>query len=285
MDEIVYLNGSLIPKREASVSVADYGFLYGYGLFETMRAYGGVIFRLESHLERLIGSANELGITVDSSVLRQAVYDTLKANSLGNARVRLAVSAGEGSLVPDINSCRTPTVLVTAAGYTTLSEDVYVKGYRLITSDIRRNSRSPVSRLKTANYLECLLARQRAKADGYDEALLLNEAGCIAEAATANIFIVSQGTVVTPDEESGILPGITRDVIIELCKKLGIGIELRQILADEIVEADEAFISNSIVEIMPVTEIDGKSIGYGVAGSLTNLLRVAYRETVERETN
>ena len=284
MNTTVYLNGALVPKSEAMVSVSDYGFLYGYGLFETMRAYDSVIFRLDRHIERLIRSAGETGLTFDAEVLKQAVVDTVEANHLAGARVRLTVTGGEGSTAPDIGSCHHPTVLVTAVSYTPYDEEVYNRGFRLMTSRIRRNSRSPVSAMKTLNYLECLIARREAKAAGFDDGLLLNEAGFLAETAVSNIFLVREETIITPDEASGILPGVTREAVIETAEKLSLPVEIRSTAADEIREADEVFVTNSLMEIMPVRAIDGLPVGTGFPGKVTNLLRCGYQELVERET-
>ena len=284
MNTTVYLNGALVPKSEAMVSVSDYGFLYGYGLFETMRAYDSVIFRLDRHIERLIRSAGETGLTFDAEVLKQAVVDTVEANHLAGARVRLTVTGGEGSTAPDIGSCHHPTVLVTAVSYTPYDEEVYNRGFRLMTSRIRRNSRSPVSAMKTLNYLECLIARREAKAAGFDDGLLLNEAGFLAETAVSNIFLVRKETIITPDEASGILPGVTREAVIETAEKLSLPVEIRSTAADEIREADEVFVTNSLMEIMPVCAIDGLPVGTGFPGKVTNLLRCGYQELVERET-
>ncbi|MCK5434633.1 MAG: aminotransferase class IV, partial [Dehalococcoidales bacterium] len=156
MSEIVYLNGSLIPRSQASISALDYGFLYGYGLFETMRAYGGRVFRLDNHLRRLARSAEVLGLPIGTLNLEDAVMDTIQANQLSEARIRIAISIGEGGMVPDPSTCNRPTVLILAGHYQPYPEEVYEKGFRAVVSSIRRNSGSPLSRLKSANYLESL---------------------------------------------------------------------------------------------------------------------------------
>ena len=206
MEEIVYLNGAMVPRSEAKVPALDYGFLYGYGLFETMRAYSGIVFRLDSHITRLAKSADRLGIAVDTAILKKAVIDILKANGLRDARVRLTASIGEGSLVPDLHSCTTPSVLVVAAKYTPYADEVYQRGFRVIVSSIRRNSQSPVPAMKTANYVEGLLARQEAKAAGVDDALFFNDKGQLAEASTSNIFLVSKDILKTPPLQSRFIP-------------------------------------------------------------------------------
>jgi len=284
MEEIVYLNGAMVPRSQAKIPAMDYGFLYGYGLFETMRAYSGTVFRLDSHIARLAKSADRLGIAVDTAILKKAVTDTLKANGLREARVRLTVSIGEGSLVPDLHSCTAPGVLVVAAKYTPYADEVYQRGFRVIVSSIHRNSQSPVPAMKTANYMESLLARQEAKAAGVDDALFLNEKGQLAEVSTSNIFLVSKNVLKTPRQESGILPGITRGVILELAPQMGIMALESDILLEEIVGADEAFLTNSILEIMPVTNLNGKAIRDGRPGPITCRLMSAYKDLVLRET-
>lgn len=280
MSEIVYLNGSLIPRSQASISALDYGFLYGYGLFETMRAYGGRVFRLDSHLRRLARSAEILGLPIGTLDLKGAVMDTIQANQLSEARVRITISIGEGGMVPDPSTCNRPTVLILAGHYQPYPEQVYQKGFRAVVSSIRRNSGSPLSRLKSANYLESILARQEARAAGVDEALCLNEKGLLAEASMSNIFLVTDGILRTPGQESGILPGITRETILELASPLGINTLEHDIRLDELSQAQEAFLTNSLIEVMPLTEIDGKPIGSGRPGSVTKRLIVAYRKMV-----
>ena len=216
MSEIVYLNGSLMPRSKARISPLDYGFLYGFGLFETMRAYGGKVFRLNSHLSRLSHAAEILGLPIKTPNLKKAVADILHVNKLEDARIRITISPGEGAVVPDPSTCKKPTVLIMAQHYHPYPEEVYQKGFKAIVSSIRRNSQSPLSRLKSTSYLESILAKEEARAAGVDEALCLNEKGLLAEASMSNIFIITHGTLRTPGEENGILPGITRGTILEL---------------------------------------------------------------------
>jgi branched-chain amino acid aminotransferase group I len=280
MSAIVYLNGSLIPLSQARISVLDYGFLYGFGLFETMRAYKGKVFRLDSHLSRLAGSAEVLGFPVDTLELRSAVMDTLQANKLSDARIRITVSIGVGEITPDPSTCSGPTVLILAGNYQPHSEQVYQKGFRAIVSSICRNSQSPLARLKSANYLESMLARQEARAAGVDEALCLNEKGFLAEASMSNIFLVTDGILKTPVKESGILPGITRETVLELASQLGINSVEHNIRLDELFQAQEAFLTNSLIEVMPLTEVGGRPVGSGKPGLITRKLMAAYREVV-----
>ncbi len=280
MNEIVYLNGSLIPRSQARISVLDYGFLYGFGLFETMRAYGGRVFRLDSHLNRLVCSAKMLELPIEALALKGAVTETIQANKLSDARIRLAVSIGAGSMAPDPSTCGRPTVLILAEDYHPYPEQIYRKGFRALVSSIPRNSGSPLSRLKSANYLENMLAKREAKVAGVDEALCLNEKGLLAEASMSNIFLVDDGVLRTPGEESGILPGVTRGVVLELALRLGIGTLEHDVSLEEIVGAQEAFLTNSLIEIMPLTGIEGRQIGSGRPGPVTRRLMANYRKLV-----
>jgi branched-chain amino acid aminotransferase len=281
MEQIVCLNGSLVPRSQAKISPFDLGFLYGYGLFETMRAYSGRVFRLDKHLERLSKSAKALSLPLDAFALKRACHDTLKANKLKDARIRLTASMGESEAAPDLPKHPKPTVLVTAARYVPFSVEAYRKGYKVVVSTIGRDSQSPLSRLKSINYLNNILARREAKASGADEAILLNERGFLCEGSTSNIFLVSKKTIITPGEESGCLPGITRQVVIELAQGLGISLARREVRLEELLHADEAFITNSIMELMPVSEVNGQRIG---RGKITERLMQAYKETVVKET-
>ena len=282
MPETIYLNGRLILRSKAKLSPFDYGFLYGYGLFETMRAYEGHIFRLERHLARLRHSAQTLGLAnrLAAFDLEAACTATLEANKLKDARLRLTVSAGEGDATPDPSTCSSPTVLVTARNIVPLPSEKYELGFKAALSSLCRNSQSPLSRLKSACYMESILARMAARATRCDEAILLNEQGYLAEGSTSNIFLTSNGKLITPSLESGILPGITRETVLEIARASNIKNVERQIELKELIEAEEAFVTNSILELMPLTWFDGKPIGTGKPGQLTKKLIAAYKELV-----
>jgi len=296
MAEIVYLNGHLVPRSKARLSPFNHGFLYGYGLFETMRAYDGCIFRLDRHLVRLYHSAEVLGLAPNviaspgpegsegaaKQSLETACLQTLNANKLKDARLRLTVTAGEGDMTPDPTTCSGLTVLVTAKNLIPLPPEKYELGFKAVLSSVHRNSQSPLSRLKSTSYLDNLLARMEAKAAGADEAILLNERGVLAEGSTSNIFLVSKGILITPSLESGVLPGITREAVLEIAQALSIRTEEREVELRELMEADEAFITNSILEIMPLTWFDGNPIGTGKLGQLTKKLMAAYTKLVNR---
>lgn len=285
MGEVIYLNGKLISASEARLSPFDYGFLVGFGLFETLRSYNGYIFRLDRHLDRLMKSAGVLGIAskLSNIDLKGACYQILKSNGLTDARIRLTVSAGEGDIVPDPSTCREVTVFIVARGMKPLAEALYERGYRVKLSGIRRNSQSPISRHKSISWLENVLARSEARAAGADDALLLNERGFVAECSASNIFLVTDGVLRTPSLESGILRGVTREVVLELAQALGIATVEGQVELRELLAAEEAFLTSSIIEVMPLTQLDGRLIGDGKPGAITRRLMSAYRELVAKE--
>jgi branched-chain amino acid aminotransferase len=286
MEELVYLNGRLLPSSQAWLSPFDHGFLYGYGLFETMRAYSGRVFRLAQHLDRLKRSAAFMGLTekIAQYDLARAVSDILQANHLGDARVRLTVSAGPGEIVPDPDHCVEPTVFVIARPYTPLSDEVYERGFQACLSSFRRDSLSPLSRLKSSSYLLSVLARREAKLAGTDEALLLNEKGGLTEGSISNLFIVSGGVVLTPPLESGILPGVTRETVLEMTPSLGMNAVETRLVPGDLFQADEAFLTNSLLEIMPLTMVDSNPVGSGRPGPLTRKLMSGYEDLVRTET-
>jgi len=286
-EETVYLNGSLVPRSQARVSVFDYGFLYGYALFETMRAYNGRIFLLERHLKRLRDSAATIGLgsRLAEVDLGKACNDTLKANNLPDARLRLTVSRGEAGSFPGPDTDAVPTVLVTATSYQGLSDRIYNEGFKVGISSLRRCSRTPLSRLKSANYLVSVLAKRETEAAGLDESLLLNERDLITEGSISNVFFVGRSGLVTPPVDSGILPGITRGVVLELARNLKINASEIDIKIADLAQFNEAFLTNSIMEIMPLVEVRDSSgkiiiIGSGKPGAVTQRLMTAYREMV-----
>ena len=285
MSEIYYLNGKLLPREKAKISVLDYGFLFGYGLYETIRAYEGKVFRLDNHLARLKFAGDRLGILIHTGLIREAVKDVVKANNFHQTRIRICVSIGEGTMSPDLDSCHQPTITVLAADYTPLSPEKYRQGYKVTLSTIRRNCRSPVTYLKSANALENMLARQEAKEAGANEVFFLNDRGYLTEAAGSNLFLVKDGILKTPRYESGILPGVTRVVVFELAAQLGIKVSEVNFRVAELLQADEVFVTNSLIEIVPVTIFEGKPIGNGKPGTITRKLMKAYKEMVQKETS
>ena len=285
MKEIFYLNGELLPREKAKVSLLDYGFLFGFGLYETVRVYSGKVFRLDNHLARLRYSGAHLGMVIHTTLIRDAVNDVIKANGFKHARLRISVSIGEGTMSPNLDSCKHPTIAVLASKYKPPNREKYQNGYEVILSSIRRSSFSPVTFLKSANTMENMLARRDARDAGADEALFLNEKGYLTEAAGSNLFIVKDGILKTPRYESGILPGVTRVVVFELAAQLRIKFKEVNLRLADLLQADEVFITNSLIEIMPVTIFNGKPIADGKPGALTGKLVKAYKALVKKETS
>ena len=284
MKELVYLNGDLIPVSRAKLSPFDHGFLYGYGLFETMRSYNGKIFRLDRHLARLQQSAKTLNLASKLAAfnLEKACYAVMEANKLVEARIRLTVSAGAGDITPNPATCKDITVFIVARKLVPPPPEKYQNGFKTILSSWRRNSQSPLSAIKSTSCLENILARQEARVAGADEAIILNERGFVAEGSSSNVFLIRDKKLITPSLESGALPGITREAVLELAQSFGIEAIKREVEIIELLEADEAFLTNSIIEIMPLTCLDNKPIGTGKPEILTQKLMSAYRELVEK---
>jgi branched-chain amino acid aminotransferase len=282
LEEIIYLNGDLIPRSKAKLSPFNFGFLYGYGIFETMRSYHGSVFRLDGHLARLHESARVLGIDNKLAAfdLTKACSETLQANNLTDARLRLTVTLGEGDIVPNTSTTSGITVFIAVRKMAPLPMEIYERGYSAIISKYRRNSRSPLAHIKSTSYLESFLARQEAAAAGVDEVIMLNSTGFLAEGSRTNIFLLNQKMLLTPSIESGILPGITREVVLELAKSVGIATAIRQVKLSELLTASEAFLTSSTLEIMPLTLLDNKPIGKGQPGTVTRQLISSYRELV-----
>lgn len=290
MEAMIYLNGSLVPRSQARISVFDHGFLYGYGLFETVRVYNGKIFLLERHVQRLLRGAEAIGLEgLDGIGLAEACRDTLKANKLTDARLRLTVTNGESEALPWEGKPGVPTVVVTARPYQGFSSEKYEQGFRVGIASVRRDAQSAVSGVKSVNYLVSLLARLEAARYGLDEALLLNEDGYIAEGGNSNVFFVRGSRLVTPSLGSGILPGITREVVTELADGLGIVVTEGTVGLGVIRQCDEAFMTSSVIEVMPLVAVGDETgqminIGPGKPGKITQQLLAAYRERVAKET-
>ena len=291
MAEIVYINGALVPRAKAHISVSDHGFLYGYGLFQTMRAYHGKLFLLDRHLKRLYEAAEVIGMRqkLDGIDLEKACAETLKANKLKEARMRLTVTNGESAALPWTDAGGEPNIVVTAVPYTPFTAGKYARGFKVGMATVRRARQSVVSSLKSINYLLNVMARMEAAANGMDETILLNDGGYIAEGGGSNIFFVEGGRLVTPSTDNGIIPGVTREVIMEMAGEMGIQVKEGDISPEALGGFDEVFMTNAVIEVMPVVSVKDEkcqmiSIGGGKPGKVTQRLMAAYREMVERET-
>lgn len=265
----VWLNGKFTDSRDAKISVFDRGFLYGDGLFETMRAYAGSIFLPDEHLARLFNSSKNLGIKIPYSKkeLREASHSSIRRNRLKDAYIRITVTRGGNAIILTKEFEERP-------------RRDYIDGASAKVSSMRSNEHSPLAGMKTLNFMNYLIAKEEAKAGGYGEAILLNTKGDVAEGATSNIFLVKNGRLLTPSLDSGILPGITRRAIIGIASRLKIAVVEKHVLYKELSTANEVFVTNSLIEVLPVVKIDSGLIGNGRPGNVTKLLHVLYRRMI-----
>ena len=283
---IIYLDGKFVPEEEAKVSVFDHGLLYGDGVFEGIRAYNGRVFRLTEYLVRLYNSAKAilLEIPLTISEMEEAVLETLRRNGLRDAYIRLVVTRGKGDLGLDPKKCDKPTIFIIADAITLYPEETYKNGLRLVTVPTRRNAPEAINpNIKSLNYLNNILAKIEAARAGAVEAIMLNNEGYVAECTGDNIFIISNGIIKTPSPALGGLPGITRDAVIEVARKMGYTVEETFFTRYDIYTADESFLTGTAAEALPVVELDGRQIGDGKAGSITQKLIAAYRELANSE--
>ena len=280
---IVYYNGRLVSADEPVISPLDHSFLYGHGLFETMRTYQGRVFRLGEHLARLQAAAALLAWPAlpEMAELIAAIDGVLTSNQLADASIRLTLSRGSGRPRPDPASCGQPSVAIFASP---LPPPLPPDGWSAATVSLKRNLSSPLVKIKSANYLDNILAKSEAKAQGAQEALMLNTAGFVAEGSMSNVFLVKQGRLITPDEDSGILPGITRRCVLELAGTLAIPAEVRPVRPVELAEAEEIFLTSSVMEVIPVSKLNGCPVGrQRVPGRLTASLQSAYSQLTAKE--
>ena len=287
MTKLVYVNGSLVSQAEAKISVFDYGLLYGYGLFETMRAYGGRLFRLEEHLERLFRGAQiiGIGIPVTKAQITEAMGQVLAANGLKDAYIRISFTYGEGppGLRLSESESSKPNFIIMVDELPKILTVRREKGIKVLIASTRQNQLSPLTTVKSLNFLNNIMARREAIAKGFDDAILRDGDGFVAEASTSNIFLVSNNQLITPSERCGILLGITRKVVMELAEKLGFDVFEKETPIAELMAAEECFLTNSIVELTPVVQINEKSIGDGNPGKITKVLHAAYKKLVDEE--
>ena len=282
----IYLNGELVQQETATVSALDRGLLYGYGLFETMRSYGGLVFRLEEHYRRLRDGAARLAMAVPLSLrdLGEAVDAVLERNELAEAYIRLTLTAGASPAAGASGAAGDTTVMLLAGPLTDYPPDLYRRGMAAVFSSVRRNETSPLSGVKSLNYLDNLLAREDARRRGADEAILLNTRGLVAEGSASNVFLVRDANLITPAIQSGALPGITRQAVLELAAAAGLEAVESEVEPSAFEDAAEAFFTNSVMEVMPLTRLDGRPVGSGRSGPASERLGRLYREMVLRET-
>jgi len=272
----VWINGSLYAKGDAKVSVYDHGLLYGDGVFEGLRSYGGKVFRLDEHLARLWYSAKAilLEIPISREEMAKAVNETLKANGLQDAYIRLVVTRGAGSLGLDPNRTSEPQVIIITDHITVYPEELYRNGLEIITASTLRNHPAALSpRIKSLNYLNNILAKIECLQAGCMEALMLNHKGEVSECTADNIFLVRDGVLLTPPTDAGILEGITRDAVIDLARASGREVREVSLTKHDVYIADECFLTGTAVEVIAVVKVDSRKIGAGTPGPVTRDLK------------
>jgi branched-chain amino acid aminotransferase len=282
----VDLNGELVPEGEAQVSVFDRGFLYGDGVFETLRVYNGTAFRSQAHWDRLRQSASliRLDIPFTESDYIDRLERVVSANGLTEAAVRVTVSRGVGPRRFTLNYEQRPTTIFSARPLPGYPEEMYHDGVKIVIAATRRNSPDALNpAAKSANFLNSVLARAEAEDAGAFEAVMLNAEGFLTEGSTTNLFAVRRNELLTPSLECGVLPGITRATVLEIAPELGIKTAEAMLRPEDMWQADEVFITNSTAEIMSVVEVENQSIGDGMPGKVTQELHEAYRELVKEE--
>ncbi len=277
MAAIAWVNGKVVLADQPAITPTDGGFLYGEGLFETMRSYNGRVFRLNQHLERLILSAAELSFTPPAArELTRAAEEALEASELQDAIVRMTVT-------PGVAGAPAPTVVVIVRPLALPSADLYESGCIAVSVPAAQAADSVLRRIKSLNYLDKLLAQRTASQRGAHEAILVDPDGCVVEGAMRNIFAVFGGELVTPPLSRGFLPGITRETVLEIARAKGLPYRERDITLPELYTATECFLTSSVAEVLPVRSVDGNDMQAAAPGELTAGLTAAYRELVARE--
>lgn len=281
----IYLNGKLVEKADAKVSVFDHGFLYGDGAFEGIRSYGSRVFRLKDHIDRLYETMHTLMIDpqMTKKQMTDAVVSTLKANRIKDGYIRLIVSRGDGDLGLDPRKCYgKPNVIIIADKIALYPAELYEKGMEIITVPTVKNHPNALNpQLKSLNYLNNVLAKIEASHCGYNEAIMLEDNGYIGECTGDNVFIYKKGVLSTP--HLGRLKGITADAILELARQLKIRVFEGYITRHEVYNADECFLTGTAAELIPIVKVDGRMIGDGKPGAVTNKLLKAFHQLTKKD--
>ncbi|MBI4697417.1 MAG: branched-chain-amino-acid transaminase [Nitrospirae bacterium] len=279
---MIYLNNKLVPESRAMISVFDHGFLYGDGIYESLRAYNGTVFKLDEHIDRLFRSASFIRLKIPKTAeeIKKAVCRTMRASRLRNAFIRISVSRGAGPIGLDPALCPKPAFVIIPRAFKEYTKKYYENGVSIAVVNVRRNYAGALDpQMKSHNFLNNILAKIEAKDRGAFEAIMLNYRGYIAEGTIANIFFIKNSILCTPSPDVGILNGITRRVIMDAAKGLKIKTKEGKFTRKHLYGADEVFISNTSMEVMPVTAVDNIRIGKK-AGNITRMLGMAYKEKV-----
>ena len=282
----VYLNGKFVDQSKATVSVFDHGLLYGDGVFEGIRSYDGLIFKLREHIDRLFESAHTIMLTVPMSAaeLVEVVKQSLRINKLHDAYIRLVVTRGEGDLGLDPRKCTQPTVFVIADKIELYPKKLYEQGLELITVATQRNVPEALNpQIKSLNYLNNILAKIEAITAGYEEAIMLSHSGYVTECTGENIFLAKGKKLLTPPPYIGVLRGITRQTVMELGTRQRLDVREDLLTRHDLFNADEVFLTGTAAEIVPVVKIDGRTIGTGAPGAITKKLQRAFRQLTTTE--
>jgi branched-chain amino acid aminotransferase len=270
-EPLVYIDGKWLPKPQATVSVYDHGLLYGDGVFESFRVYGGIIFQFHEHLKRLYVSSKAIHLTVPLSPeeMTSAIVETVKRNKLKDAYIRLMITRGVGDMGVDPRKCIKPTIIIIAENVPP-SFGSAKQGISLIISSIRRDTVDATTHeIKSLNYLNSVLAKQEAVELGADDALMLDKNGFVSESTTTNLFIIKGGELYTPPTFAGILSGVTRNRTIKLIRELGYMVSEKTITPFDLTTADEAFLTGTLAEVAPIVKVKGFPVGNGTPGPIT----------------
>jgi branched-chain amino acid aminotransferase len=282
MDKLmIYIDGQLVPETEAKISVFDHGLLYGDGVFEGIRFYKGRVFRLEQHIRRLFDCAKSIliNIPMTRNEMIKATCETVAANKLEDGYIRLVVTRGVGPMGLSPYKCPRPSVIIIASTITLYPKEAYETGLTMATCATRRPSHDILSpQVKSLNYLNNIMAKVEAIQAGAEEGLMLNDVGLVAECTGDNIFIIRDGVISTPPLTAGALDGITRGVVFEIARELGIPIRERDLSRHDVFTADECFLSGTAAEVIAAVKLDQRSIGSGKPGALTQKIIARFHE-------
>lgn len=272
---LVYIDGAYYPKSQAKVSVFDHGLLYGDGVFEGIRAYSSVVFKLKEHVDRLYRSAHMIMLEIPMSreSMIQAVLETLQKNNLKDAYIRLVVTRGVGDLGLNPKKCAKPTIIVITDSISLHKDEAKRNGVTAMLSWVKRDPVDATSHeIKSLNYLNSILAKIEANINGVDEAICLDKNGFVCEGVAENIFIVSNERLFTPPSYTGALPGITANEVTKLARRLGYVVEEKNITPYELFNAEEVFFTGTAAEVVPIREINKRLINSGEPGPITKRL-------------
>ncbi len=284
----IYIDGKYYPKSQAKVSVYDHGFLYGDGVFEGIRAYNGIVFKLKEHVDRLYRSAHAitLNIRLSKEEMIQATLETLRKNELKDSYIRLVVTRGVGDLGLDPRKCPKSSVIIITDTISIRSGNAKETGITTMISWVRRNPVDATTHeVKSLNYLNSILAKIEANANGIDEAICLETNGCIAEGVGENVFIVKNGQLFTPPTSTGALAGITSEAVAKLAEQLGIKLTVTNLTPFMLFTADEAFFTGTAMEVVPIREVNKRQIGAGKPGPTTKKLIAEFQKVIDDPAN